>query len=231
MTPALDCIRDEVTQVLKARGIAPRRAMNAAVRLVRGLGMADRKASEPCETLYNMRDRIAELLQERDVAEAAAELIAGHIIDWLRKSWGGRTLTRQWWGFVNGGLQATSLEVDGELFPVFSDPVKSHRGRELRAVVWEILCRGKKSFAPTGGRICYLATEIAALVEQEWATIYVPKGEEIDRQARDREIYKAFDGLGNIDKMTALGISQSTAYEVYNRVRTEKVKREQPELW
>jgi Mor family transcriptional regulator len=201
------------------------------VRLVRGLSLADRKASEPCETLYNMRDRIAELLQDHGMDEAISEAVAGQIIDWLRKSWGGRSLTRQWWGFVTGGLQASSIEVDGELFPMFSDPVKSRRGRELRAVVWATLVFSRSAERAIIPRPCYLATEIAALVEHEWATIYVPKGEEIDRQTRDREIYKAFDGLGNIDKMTALGVSQSTAYEVYKRVAAEKVKREQPELF
>lgn len=231
MTSALDNIRVEVTQVLEARGIAPRRAMKAAVRLVRGLALADRKASGPCETLYEMRDRIAELLLEHGINEFSAEAISDRIIDWLRKSWGGRSLTRQWWGFVNGGLQSSSIEMDGELFPVFSDPVKSVKGRELRAVVWAELADAPPFLKGGLGGICRIATEITALVEQEWATIYVPKGEEIDRQARDREIYKAFNGLGDIDKMTALGISQSTAYEVYNRIAATRSKREQPELF
>jgi hypothetical protein len=181
-----------------------------------------------------MRDRIAELLQERGLPEAEAIAAAGRMIDWLRKSWGGRTLTRQWWGFAKGGEGGT---VNGEenLLPftphpsLLSDPVKSKRGRELRAVVWGILALHPSPF--TINRICFSATEIAAMVERDWATVYVPLGEDLDRQARDQEIYKAFDGLGRMEKCTALGVSQSTAYERFRRMAADTEKREQPGLF
>lgn len=230
MTPVPDRIRAEVARTLENHGIAPRRALLAAMRLVRGLALADRESSgrDPLETLSLMRDGIAELLQERGLPEAAAASITVRVIDWLRKNWGGRTLTRQWWGFVISGKQATGIEIDGELFQVHADPVKSKRGRELRAVVWGILISHPSSLI---SHPCRVATAITALIENEWATIYVPRGDDLDRQARNRKIHHEFSGLGRIDEMMPHGLSQSTLYAINKRISDAKEKREQPGLF
>lgn len=227
MTPSHDRIRADVARLLEGHGIAPKRAIRAAVRLVRGLSLDQRNQSaDRDKTLIIMRDRIAELLQDHGVAGNVAESAAGQIIDWLRNPavCGGRTLTRQWWGFFVNGKQACSMEIDGELIKVERDPVKSLRGRELRAAAWAVL-------APLSiARICHLASEIAAMVESDWATVYVPLGEDLDRQARDNAIHQAFAGLSSIERVTALGVSQSTGYEVYKRLEGQRQKRQQPEL-
>lgn len=223
MTPSADRIRADVARLLEANGIAPRRALRAAVRLVRGLSLDQRTPNrDPCETLYNMRDRIAELLQDRGYADSTADRIAGSIIDWLRTHWGGRTLTRQWWNFAAG---SGPNEGTGELLRVEGDAVKSQRGRELRAVVWGIMV-----VAPLPG-ICHAATAIAALVEHDWATIYLPQGGHIDRRDRDRQVGQKFAGLGSIDQVIALGVSQSRAYEINRRTQRERDKKEQPGLF
>jgi hypothetical protein len=197
--------------------------MRAALTALRSLSLTARTIDNAnrIETLLEMRDRLQLLLQDNGLPEDQAGGISWQIIHWLRLSWGGRTLTRQWWGFSSS---APLLEEQQALLNVTADPVKSRRGRELRAVVWSILVAS--NLAP---RSCFTASDIAVLIETEWSGIYLPKGDELDREERDRQLYEMFDGMGTIDRIReTLGLSQSRAYETYKRILTEKSNREQP---
>jgi len=217
-------IQTELKATLERHGISPRRALRAAATALRSLSLSARpqQTDSRIETLLEMRERIDDLLQEQGLAPLAASGVSWQIIHWLRTNWGGRTLTRHWWGFCATGDT-------GETLPgvnVTADPVRSHRGRELRAVIWGML---SSNLIP---RTCFTATAVTAMIETELAGVYLPKGDELDRLQQDQKLFELFSGMDSLDKIReTLGLSQSRAYERFKAIQRSREKKEQPELF
>jgi len=175
------------------------------------------------ETLRDIHDKILYAITGEEVTAPAAA-IAVQVTEWIRHNWAARTLTRKWWGLMGGGADAGQ---SGTLIEVSVDPVRSHRGRQLRAVAWGILAT-----SPDGWRdICRVATVIAVAVESEWSrtTIYIPSGKEVDRAIRDAGVWLDFSHLDTIDRVIAkYGLSQRQIYEIARRVQDDRDLREQP---
>lgn len=184
------------------------------------------------EILRATHHELVEALVDAGVAEQPAADVALQVVEWIRGNWGGRTLTRIWWGFPTG-KQTPDAETSAELLPVASDPVKSFRGREVRTVAWSILVQQP---APLAG-VCRLASLIALTVERCLALIggggsYIPKAAEVDRAQRDQDVWSRFHWLGNIDQVIArTGLAQSQLYAIKRRVQKERDAREQPSLF
>lgn len=181
------------------------------------------------ETLREIYDHIVEAING-DASSDQAAAIAVHVTEWIRHNWAGRTLTRKWWGPAGG---VADPEQSGILIEVAADPVRSIRGRELRAVAWTILASSTTMWV--GGRrgICRIANAIALAVESEWSrtTIYVPSAKEVDRAIRDAQVWRDFDDLSTIDRVIdKYGLSQRQIYDIAKKVQAEKDLREQPSL-
>lgn len=177
------------------------------------------------ETLRDVHDLILEIAGEH----ATPDQIALRITEWLRHTWGGRTLTRQWWEF------ARKPESDADTLPlpyVASGElatVTSARGRELRLAAWQIIIAAQPSPGP-----CRLANAVAAGIELEWSrtSIYIPKGHSAERVLRNQQIWRSFSGLASIGQVIATsGLSQSSIYTINRRIRKEKDLFEQPSLF
>lgn len=179
------------------------------------------------EILRATHNEIVEALVEAGVANEAAAEIAIQVVEWIRKNWGGRTLTRIWWTFDGRGADQETTTDTLPGVQARQDPVKSLRGRELRAAAWGIV-----ALLPAAD-CCRLASTVAQTVEGCLAlgVIYIPKGEEVDRAIRDQLVYNKFRWLGNIDQVIdRTGLSQSQLYAIKRRVQKEREEREQPGL-
>lgn len=176
------------------------------------------------ETLRDIHDKVEEVLLEAAVPAEIAAAVAVQVTEWIRRTWGGRTLTRQWWQRVMTAPVDDQPQLITEAPP--ADPVKSVRGRDLRAYAWACLV----PFRLPG--TCRLATAITALVESEWGGgIYVPAAPEIDRELRDLAVWQKFAGLSSFDGIIqGHKVSQARIYEIYRRVQKDKDRIEQPGL-
>jgi Mor family transcriptional regulator len=182
------------------------------------------------EAFRDMHDQILDALAGEETNEAAAA-VAVHVTEWMRSNWGGRTLTRKWWKLVQGDEEAKH---SATLIEVSADPVRSLRGRELRAAAWVILAGSRFLWADQGwSDICHTATLIAVTVEAEWtrAVIYLPTGKEVERAIRDAAVWRHSKGSANIDQTIAtFRLSERQIYDISRRLRLDKEQREQPSL-
>jgi len=181
------------------------------------------------ETLRDIYDKIDEVIIAAEAKPGCMD-IALHVTEWIREHWSRRTLIPAWWGCAE--VKPDTDDTD-EILPgveIQVDPLRTMRGRELRDVVLGILLTDPNAIV---SRPCHLATDIAALVENEWSRIqvYIPKAAAVDRAIRDARIYADFNGFSTIDRVvTVHNLSQSSIYEVFRRLQKDKDAREQPLL-
>lgn len=173
------------------------------------------------ETLRDIHDKLVETLEEMGLEPGD---VAVQVVEWIRRNWNRRVLVPSWWGPV------PAEPAGDEVLPgvnVESDPVRTMRGRELRAAAWEIVAlRGM-------AHPCRVATALASRVEEEWTGeyVYVPIAREVERAIRDAAIWRDFGGFGTIDALvTKYNLCQSCVYDAFRKLQKEKSLREQPAL-
>lgn len=175
------------------------------------------------ETLRDIHDKLVETLDELGLEPGD---IAFQVVEWIRRNWNRRVLIPSWWGAVPAEPAAAG-EQDLPGVEVETDPVRTLRGRELRAAVWEIAALRGLSGS------CHVATALAARVESEWShhQVYVPIASNVERAVRDAAIWQDFGGFKTIDRVVEKhNVSQSVAYDIFRRLQKEKNAREQPTL-